>query len=730
MNKLSINFENCYGINKLEYEFDLEESDSSKGVYSIYAPNGFMKSSFARAFEDVQFGKLSRDIVFPERETKREIIIDAENIEPESIFVIKPYSESYSSEKTSLLLVNEELKKKYDIALKEIEQKKAGLIKSLKEQSGIKSRTVSVESILCKSFEKSEKDLSDLFSELFELTDDFSHFSGIKYGDIFNDKVIKFLESGDLSKELEDYIQTYDTLIEKSPVLTREFNHQNAVIISKSLKDTGFFGAEHTVNLTLPTGKHEVSSQEKLTQLIKEEQDKVITDPDLLKKFTAIDKKLSNAETKKFREYITDHKDLLPELKEYRKLEKKLWIAYLQKQPEFLREFVATYQTNKRLIIDITQVAKDEQTIWQSVVSTFNKRFNVPFNLTIENQDDVILQSASPTIAFEFDDGREKRDINKTDLMDVLSQGERRALYILNLLFEIEVRLRHTTPTLFIVDDIADSFDYKNKYSIVEYLKAIAETSYFKVIFLTHNFDFHRTICGRIGIYGNKRLFTIKSGSRIKFTQEKYQRDVLNHWKTQLHIDMKCVLACIPFARNLSEYCGNTGEYNLLTALLHLKPNTDDLRISDLQTIYQNIFTDKSNVELPAPQNLITEQLMQVSEAIVAEASDEAQLEDKIVLSIAIRLEAEKFMIRKINDQGFVNDIRANQTQKLYERFCNDFGDEQESIIALDQVNLMTPENIHLNSFMYEPILDMSAIHLYKLFNDVKALNPSGNDND
>jgi len=34
----------------------------------------------------------------------------------------------------------------------------------------------------------------------------------------------------------------------------------------------------------------------------------------------------------------------------------------------------------------------------------------------------------------------------------------------------------------------------------------------------------------------------------------------------------------------------------------------------------------------------------------------------------------------------------------------------------------MTPENIHLNSFMYEPIVDMSAEHLTKLYKAVLAL--------
>jgi hypothetical protein len=34
----------------------------------------------------------------------------------------------------------------------------------------------------------------------------------------------------------------------------------------------------------------------------------------------------------------------------------------------------------------------------------------------------------------------------------------------------------------------------------------------------------------------------------------------------------------------------------------------------------------------------------------------------------------------------------------------------------------MATENIHVNSFMYEPILDMSEEHLRKLYQDVAAL--------
>ncbi|HEY5591309.1 MAG TPA: hypothetical protein VIK55_09855 [Paludibacter sp.] len=42
MNKLKIDLEYCYGVKKLNYEFDF----TIKPTYAIYAPNGIMKTSF------------------------------------------------------------------------------------------------------------------------------------------------------------------------------------------------------------------------------------------------------------------------------------------------------------------------------------------------------------------------------------------------------------------------------------------------------------------------------------------------------------------------------------------------------------------------------------------------------------------------------------------------------------------------------------------------------------
>ena len=74
--------------------------------------------------------------------------------------------------------------------------------------------------------------------------------------------------------------------------------------------------------------------------------------------------------------------------------------------------------------------------------------------------------------------------IEKTNLLQALSSGEK-ALYILNIIFEVQARKEENQETLFIVDDIADSFDYKNKYAIIQYLKEISEEPIFYQIILT-----------------------------------------------------------------------------------------------------------------------------------------------------------------------------------------------------------------------------------------------------
>lgn len=78
-------------------------------------------------------------------------------------------------------------------------------------------------------------------------------------------------------------------------------------------------------------------------------------------------------------------------------------------------------------------------------------------------------------------------------------------------------------------------------------------------------------------------------------------------------------------------------------------------------------------------------------------------------------------MVAKVNDDSFVESVTANKTAALLSRYKKSPVDE-EAVRALDEVTLMTPESIRLNSFMCEPLVDMSDEHLRGLYKKVCAL--------
>ena len=103
------------------------------------------------------------------------------------------------------------------------------------------------------------------------------------------------------------------------------------------------------------------------------------------------------------------------------------------------------------------------------------------------------------------------------------------------------------------------------------------------------------------------------------------------------------------------------------------------------------------------------------------EVTDLIHIENKIVLCIAIRLLAEKYMINRISDSSKTDCITGNQIRKLYELLHFNLLDiedrKREEII--EKVLIITSENIHINSFMYEPIVDISLEEVKKLYSEV-----------
>ena len=415
----------------------------------------------------------------------------------------------------------------------------------------------------------------------------------------------------------------------------------------------------------------------------------------------------------------------MPHLANLGLLKEKIWKSYFKANESLYEDLLQQRRDIKAKLKTIEDAARSESTHWEAAIDLFNERFVVPFTLEAKNKAAVVFgHDPVLDLGYTFRDGSESAQVERTELMKSLSQGEKKALYILNIIFEIEARRHSKEQTLFVVDDIADSFDYKNKYAIIRYLQDVSESPFFRQILLTHNFDFFRTVHSRfVGYQGS--LMATKSNAKIELTQAFGIRNpFLNDWKAAFYTDKKKRVASISFMRNLIEHLHGHqhSDYAQLTALLHWRPGSSDkITQGDLDAIYGNIFGASSAATFEEDGELVVDMILSEADDCLKSAEG-VNFEHKIVLSIGIRLVAERFMVKKIADPDFLAAITSNQTPKLVKKFSRCFSRESSTIKVLRRVALMTPENIHLNAFMYEPILDMSDDALRALYADAREL--------
>ena len=543
-----------------------------------------------------------------------------------------------------------------------------------------------------------------------------------KYNDVFdkNNKVKDFIsENGSL---IDTYIKNYENILSKSDFFQKSnnsFGTYQAKQLENSIEDNSFFEAGHILKLK---NNVEIKSKNDYMVLFQSELGKILNEENLKKDFDRIDKKITgNAELRAFKKVLELDNGLLIKLKDYDNFKKDVWCGFTYEMKSDLKNLLDNVDLKKKEINEIIKEANKEKTQWEEVVEIFNDRFfNLPFKLKVSNKTDVILGIDAPVVEFIFLESNVESKVEKNILLQALSKGEMRALYILNILFEIKVRENNNEKTLIIIDDVADSFDYKNKYSIIEYLKDISKSDKFIQIILTHNFDFFRTIQSRFIPY-NQCLMVEKNSTEIKFINAEYIKNPFINWIANFN-DEKKLIATIPFVRNLIEYTKGESDtdYIKLTGLLHIKTNTYDFTIKDLKSIYQKIFT---NIDIQK-SIIIKDELKLID--IIYKSSNEIvnnnnsfSLENKIILAITIRLKTEEYIYSKISDK---KEFENNQLRGLFDLYKKEFSSKLEIIKLLEQIVIMTPEIIHLNSFMYEPILDMSDDYLRRLYVEIQKI--------
>lgn len=724
METLNVALKNCHGIRELDAAFDFGSSNAA----AVYAPNGTMKTSFARTFRDLSDGVDTNDQMFPERETSRSVTDETGgDIDSADVVVVLSYDEEVGpTEETSTLLVNPALRKEYEGLQMDLLNARDELVAALKAQAGTKQDVISaVSQAFMHDADKFFDALVRVSYEVEQMDD--ARFADVPYDLLFNDKVDAIVRSTALQSELEQYVTRLNELLDDSAFFSRaSFSFYNAANVTKSLGDNGFFAANHSLLLHGEDEPRTVNSAADLTTLIAEEKKRITADDALRKKLDAVEKALQkNLDTRKFSDFIADRVDLLPEIAKVDTFQQDVWKSYFKTHQELFDRVVTSFKETEARRKEIEQQAAAESTQWEKVIRIFNERFFVPFRLSAENKHRVMLgQETMLKLVFQFEEGGDSTSVKRDDLLAVLSTGEKKALYILNVLFEMETRKAAGRETLFIIDDLADSFDYKNKYAIIQYLKEMAEHADFKLILLTHNFDFFRTLLSR-GVVSYNRCFMAQKGeSKVVLDQAAHVKNPFIHgFKKNFFTDGMQRIASIPFVRNILEYTkgDDDPDYITLTSLLHWKQDSASITNADLDRIFNGTFHGQGNASWGSPAGSVFDLALEQADLALA-APEGVNFEHKIVLSIATRILAEQFMVTELADPGFTDAIASNQAYALLREIKSRGLGTPEAIETLDGVVLMTPENIHVNSFMYEPIIDMSDVALRGLYSQVKSL--------
>lgn len=207
------------------------------------------------------------------------------------------------------------------------------------------------------------------------------------------------------------------------------------------MADNGFFSVKHSVNLNAGE-KKEITTQKDLEDLIAKEKEAISNDKELRKKFGEIEKVIhKNVTVREFEAYLLDHEELLTKFANMADFRQEVWKSYIDSRYDLYKALLDRYQA--------AEARRKERTQWEEVIDIFNDRFFVPFKLEASNRVDVILgQQDLLSLGFIFHDGADQAPVDRQSLLQALSTGEKKALYVLNILFEIEARKKAGQDTL------------------------------------------------------------------------------------------------------------------------------------------------------------------------------------------------------------------------------------------------------------------------------------------
>lgn len=711
-------FDNVYGIKKLINPELIEKNTL------IYAPNGVMKSSFRDGFIDLKKGVNPKDL-FNDLEADVIIEYDGEKYDSTSgkkLNVVVFDSELTSNDIFSIpdiakLVMSSELRKKY---LNEIEKVKKHTSRILELYSSNvteeKRGLVNTESLIRSIYPG--KDIVESISNLalrFEKDElELEKYKKLVFNDINNDNVQSLFSDSQFAEKCNLYLEKVNKKIDEY-IFKEGFGIEELVSINKSLKTNKFFDAGHKLILNDIEYKGE-----DVDLLIEKTIKELYEDSEVESQFANIKKALNkNKDTKKLLSVIQDDKTIINDFSDPKLLRDRIIYSKLFDYNEEITEIKKALNESKIEINNIVDEANTESTIWDGVIEIFNNRFwSGAFDVSIADRSEALIGRVLPTFKFTVKDT--EIPIND-DVFARFSSGEKRSIFILNMIFQIEIMKSNNKPFIILLDDVADSFDYKNKYAIIEYIRELQSNDLIQMIILTHNYDFFRSVSiscnnlkSKILAYKDENGVELHNANNAQLVGYSY----FNNWKNEKKIDS--LIALIPLARNMVQLESNASDpdYIKTTEYLHYIDSSDQLLLDDLDNLYlrYNIKKKPEHINLGYIATLKSVAI----DIINSNKLKETSIKEKLLLGIFLRVFSEKYLYDSYELYTGVKPsitFGSDYSTKLYDGIKEKLPSNELKVIESSRV--IAPSFIHVNSFMYEPLIDVGTERLRLVANEL-----------
>lgn len=750
-------FEHIFGIRKLT------PSDLIDGNTLIYSPNGTMKTSFCQGLDAIIGGEDPSDVEHPgtsnyELQFLTQTITQADK-KPSNLPILCisgeegwEWSHNVTAQGFSLnpesinaiakLAISPDLKSKFASLQHRIDILNSFVTENLRKEktSRQKDQTIfgnyELDPLSAWKFLLKIQD-SDITDAIFLKDVDAS--DGAK---LTSKKPLSVISTSDFSASITDYVKTVHDF-GKTSIFNGLFDPESLAVLVGQAEEAHFFEAGHSFFFQ---GDKAPSNKAEIQKRIEEGRKQMYANPKIQAAYRKITDLTSTKDCADIKSFIDHHQEALPTLKNTQSF-KNAFFVHAVNDNDKLKAQIEEANLLETELEEFIKLAAVGTTEWAEVAKTFNERFVADgFVLKIENVGLASIGQALPMVSLYKKDGT----VLSASLTKRLSTGEKHTLWILNTMLKIRTAPvpESGEPLVIVMDDIADSFDFNNKYGIVEYVADLLTNDHkYQIIFLTHSFDFFKFIENNSKLRSKSSPYinsVTKEGLRCLFAYktnydqvgndvvlEPFDSRILkditsfNNWQKQT--DQKFAFASLPYLRNLEQIIRGSDDPFITNSVDHLMHYfAGQYKIQDLLDTYQNASTlDHTKClflcSLVPSQTCFDFLRQQVAKVTT---SSPLRLEDKIVLGLFIRYCGEKMCF----DSIIAHEPSNTAAQTWYGRpllnYCKSHSyltSSQEQLA--DKAFMVSPTYAHANSFIESPLIDNGPEYLLNLAQNLITTN-------